>query len=83
MVVNFWLFHNGFSIGIGNTIADAGTMSYITKTIADRKADVTRIIDDATHDRLKAAPGMTIRESFKSLVERQLNLACDTSGQCV
>ena len=42
---------------------------------------MTQFIDDATHDRLKAAPGMTIRESFESLVERQLNLARDTSSQ--
>ncbi|KAF8170369.1 hypothetical protein BJ912DRAFT_1148858 [Pholiota molesta] len=68
-------------IGIGDTIADSATMSYITQTIADRKANVSQIIEDATHDRLKAAPGMTIRESFESLVERQLNLARDTSGQ--
>ena len=81
MIVNFWLFHNGFSIGIGDTIADHNTMSYITQNIAERKANVTQFIDDATHDRLKAAPGMTIRESFESLVERQLNLARDTSGQ--
>ncbi|KAK0506634.1 DNA-directed RNA polymerase II, subunit 1 [Armillaria luteobubalina] len=81
MVVNFWLFHNGFSIGIGDTIADMKTMSYITQTIADRKARVSEIIEDATHDRLKPSPGMTIRESFESMVERELNLARDTSGQ--
>ncbi|KAF9544636.1 beta and beta-prime subunits of DNA dependent RNA-polymerase, partial [Agrocybe pediades] len=80
-VVNYWLFHNGFSIGIGDTIADSATMAYITQNIAERKANVANIIEDATHDRLKAAPGMTIRESFESLVERQLNLARDTSGQ--
>ncbi|KAJ7924363.1 hypothetical protein B0H13DRAFT_1978078 [Mycena leptocephala] len=81
MVVNFWLFHNGFSIGIGDTIADHGTMSYITQKIAECKQNVVGIIEDATHDRLKAAPGMTIRESFEKLVERQLNLARDDSGQ--
>ncbi|KAF9261934.1 beta and beta-prime subunits of DNA dependent RNA-polymerase [Marasmius fiardii PR-910] len=81
MVVNFWLFHNGFSIGIGDTIADTKTMSYITQTIAESKTNVAKIIDDAYHDRLKASPGMTIRESFESLVERQLNLARDTSGR--
>lgn len=81
MVVNYWLFHNGFSIGIGDTIADPKTMKFITQTIADSKANVAQVIDDAYHDRLKAAPGMTIRESFESLVERQLNLARDTSGQ--
>jgi DNA-directed RNA polymerase II subunit RPB1 len=63
MIVNFWLFHklNGFSIDM---IADHNTMSYITQTIAERKANVTQFIDDATHDHLKAAPGTTIGESF-------------------
>ncbi|KAJ7451085.1 DNA-directed RNA polymerase II, subunit 1 [Mycena latifolia] len=81
MVVNFWLFHNGFSIGIGDTIADHGTMSVITQKIANCKLKVVQHIDDATHDRLKALPGMTIRESFESLVERELNVARDESGQ--
>ncbi|KAJ6451309.1 DNA-directed RNA polymerase II, subunit 1 [Mycena sanguinolenta] len=80
-VVNFWLFHNGFSVGIGDTIADSATMAVITKKIADCKETVVRIIDDATHDRLKAAPGMTIRESFEKMVERELNVARDDSGQ--
>ena len=61
-------------------IADHNTLSYITPNIAERKANMTQFIDDATHDRLKAAR-MTIHESFESLVERQLNLAHDTSGQ--
>ncbi|KAG6916931.1 DNA-directed RNA polymerase II subunit rpb1 [Tephrocybe rancida] len=81
MVVNYWLFHNGFSIGIGDTIADPKTMDYITKRIQQSKTEVAEIIDNAYHDRLKAAPGMTIRESFESLVERSLNLARDHSGQ--
>ncbi|KAF7333371.1 DNA-directed RNA polymerase subunit [Mycena venus] len=80
MVVNFWLFHNGFSIGIGDTITDHRTMSYITKNIANYKANVVEIIDDATHDRLKAAPGMTIRESFEKMVERMLDVARGNSG---
>jgi DNA-directed RNA polymerase II subunit RPB1 len=73
--------YNGFSIGIGDTIADKKTMAFITRQIAERKSNVSRIIEDAHHDRLKAAPGMTIRESFESRVERELNLARDHSGQ--
>ncbi|KAI0344206.1 beta and beta-prime subunits of DNA dependent RNA-polymerase [Trametopsis cervina] len=80
-VVNYWLFHNGFSIGIGDTIADKKTMSHITEQIAVRKQNVTQIIDDAAHDRLRPQPGMTIRESFESKVERELNLARDQNGQ--
>lgn len=58
-------------------------MDYITKTIAECKANITQIMDDATQDRLKAESGMTILGSFESLVECQLNLAHDTSGQYV
>ncbi|KAF9522016.1 hypothetical protein CPB83DRAFT_900019 [Crepidotus variabilis] len=54
-------------------------MSFITQTIAARKGDVAKIIDDATYNRLKASPGMTIRESFESKIERELNLARDKS----
>jgi len=80
MVVNFWLFHNGFSIGISNTIAGPKVMSYITQRINEKKQLVAEIIKDAFHDQLKALPGMTIRGSFESKVERELNRARDDSG---
>ncbi|PAV21644.1 beta and beta-prime subunits of DNA dependent RNA-polymerase [Pyrrhoderma noxium] len=80
-IVNYWLFHNGFSIGIGDTVADKKTMAYISEQIKMRKDNVSKVIEDAQNDRLKAAPGMTIRESFESRVERELNLARDHSGQ--
>ena len=69
-VVNYWLFHNGFSIGIGDTVADKKTMEYITEQIKMRKANVAVAIEKAHNDGLKAAPSMTIRESFESQVER-------------
>jgi DNA-directed RNA polymerase II subunit RPB1 len=53
-VVNFWPLHHDFNIGIGDTIADRGTMAFITQTIAERKANVMQIIEDASHDRLKS-----------------------------
>ncbi|KAG1782300.1 hypothetical protein EV702DRAFT_1041172 [Suillus placidus] len=74
MVVNFWLFHNGFSIGIGHGL-------HSTKRISEKKQLVAEIIEEAYHDWLKALPGMTIRESFESKVEHELNCAHDDSGQ--
>ncbi|KAH9907090.1 uncharacterized protein B0H18DRAFT_1193799, partial [Fomitopsis serialis] len=68
-------------IGIGDTIADRNTMEHIKEQISIRKQSVVQAIEDATHDRLKAAPGMTVRESFESRVERELNLARDQNGQ--
>lgn len=32
-VVNYWLFHNGFGIGIGDTTVADKTMAYITEQI--------------------------------------------------
>jgi DNA-directed RNA polymerase II subunit RPB1 len=37
-VVNYWLLHQGFSVGVGDTIADEETLAKITQTI--RKAKV-------------------------------------------
>jgi len=56
-------------------------MEHIKEQITIRKQNVVQTIENATHDRLKAAPGMTIRESFESQVERELNLARDQNGQ--
>lgn len=80
-VVNYWLLHNGFSIGIGDTIADPNTNVHITKFIADAKAEVSRVIGLAQMDQLEALPGMTIRESFESKVNTALNTARDSAGK--
>lgn len=79
-VVNYWLLQNGFSIGIGDTIADVETMSTILKTIEDAKTRVKAIILDAQRNELQCQPGLTIRESFESKVNQELNRARDVSG---
>ncbi|SGZ56963.1 CIC11C00000000390 [Sungouiella intermedia] len=80
-VVNYWLLHNGFSIGIGDTIADKETMKNVTTTIQEAKQKVQEIIMDAQLNRLEPEPGMTLRESFEHNVSRVLNQARDTAGR--
>ena len=80
-VINYWLLQNGFSIGIGDTIADRQTMDTINDTIAHAKLQVNRIIQRAQTHALECLPGMTIRESFESLVNRELNRARDNAGK--
>ncbi|KZT42808.1 beta and beta-prime subunits of DNA dependent RNA-polymerase [Sistotremastrum suecicum HHB10207 ss-3] len=80
-VVNYWLFHNGFSIGIGDTIADRATMETITTKISAAKSQVNTLIEDAYQDKIAQDPGMTIRESFEKKVERVLNLVRDDTGR--
>ncbi|GAK66175.1 beta and beta-prime subunits of DNA dependent RNA-polymerase [Moesziomyces antarcticus] len=79
-VVNFWLLHNGFSIGIGDTVADKATTDSINQTISDAKAAVMDYIEYARHDWLKVEAGMTLRESFEANVNRVLNQARDDVG---
>lgn len=80
-VVNYWLFHNGFSIGIGDTIADKGTMAVITERVARAKNKVAELIRTGHLDGLKPKPGMSIRESFESEVNQELNRCRDDAGR--
>ncbi|ODQ55873.1 Rna polymerase II [Saitoella complicata NRRL Y-17804] len=80
-VTNYWFLHNGFSIGIGDTIADPKTMQSINETIAAAKDRVTAIINDAHLNRLKPDAGMTLRITFESKVSKELNEARDTVGK--
>ena len=80
-VVNFWLLHNGFSTGIGDTIADGPTMREITETIAEAKKKVLDVTKEAQANLLTAKHGMTLRESFEDNVVRFLNEARDKAGR--
>ncbi|KAJ1973389.1 DNA-directed RNA polymerase II core subunit rpo21, partial [Dimargaris verticillata] len=81
LVVNYWFLHNGFSIGIGDTIADPRTAEHITQTINHAKQRVSEIIMTAQKDQLECLAGMTIRESFESKVNVELNTARDNAGK--
>ncbi|PLW18081.1 hypothetical protein PCANC_01801 [Puccinia coronata f. sp. avenae] len=81
MVVNYWLLHHGFSIGIGDTVPDKATMEAITNFISEAKREVSETIALAQEDKLQPEPGMTIRESFEAKVNRALNTARDNAGR--
>ncbi|ROT39993.1 RNA polymerase Rpb1 [Sodiomyces alkalinus F11] len=79
-VVNYWLLHNGFSIGIGDTIPDTDTIEKVQAHIDEQKAEVARLTHMATNNELEPSPGMNIRETFESKVSRALNTARDKAG---
>ena len=79
-VVNYWLLHNGFSIGIGDTIPDKETIQLIETAINNRKAEVTELTRQATENELEPLPGMNVRETFESKVSKALNTARDDAG---
>ncbi|MQM18247.1 hypothetical protein Taro_051232 [Colocasia esculenta] len=79
-LVNYWLLQNGFSIGIGDAIADARTMEGINETISRAKNDVKDLIRRAQEKQLEAEPGRTMMESFENKVNQVLNRARDDAG---
>ncbi|KAF2401841.1 putative DNA-dependent RNA polymerase II largest subunit [Trichodelitschia bisporula] len=79
-IVNHWLLHNGFSIGIGDTIPDAKTTQDIHDAIREQKDEVEKILMLATANKLEPLPGMNIRETFESKVSKALNSARDNAG---
>ena len=79
-VVNYWLLHNGHSIGIGDTIPDAETIAKVQGVIDKEKEDVRRLTQEATNNELEALPGMSVRETFENKVSKALNTARDNAG---
>jgi DNA-directed RNA polymerase II subunit RPB1 len=79
-LVTYWLLHNGFSIGIGDTVPDQRTIGEISKAITDQKTEVEKITKLATSNQLEALPGMNIRETFESKVSKALNDAREIAG---
>lgn len=69
-LVNYWLLQNGFSIGIGDTIADAATMETINETISKAKNEVKDLIRKAQASELEPEPGRTMMESFENKVNQ-------------
>ena len=79
-VVNHWLLHNGFSIGIGDTIPDRATIQQIEEAVTKQKEEVAEITRSATENELEPLPGMNVRETFESKVSKALNKARDDAG---
>jgi DNA-directed RNA polymerase II subunit RPB1 len=79
-VINYWLLHNGFSIGIGDTVPDKSTIEKIQDAIAKQKEEVAVLTAKATANLLESLPGMNVRETFESLVSKSLNTARDRAG---
>lgn len=80
-VVNYWLLQNGFSIGIGDTVADKATMNTINGILKQAKDNVADTIQKAQRNQLEPQPGMTIRETFESTVNKLLNKAREDAGK--
>ena len=74
-LVNHWLLHRGFSVGIGDSVATFDTMKRIGDTIRVAKAKVKRTVQEAQAGHLTKQPGLSMVKTFESLANVILNKA--------
>ncbi|KAJ3031117.1 DNA-directed RNA polymerase II subunit rpb1 [Rhizophlyctis rosea] len=80
-IVNYWLLHNGFSIGIGDTVASDELMDQVNGHLKGGKDSVADLIKKAESEGLEAQPGMTIKETFESMVAAALTKSREGAGK--
>ena len=79
-IVAYWLLHNGFSVGIGDTIPDAVMAEKIEDAIQKEKREIDDLVVKVQTNELEALPGMTIRETFESKAKMFLDNARNNGG---
>ncbi|KAI6894964.1 RNA polymerase II largest subunit, partial [Hortaea werneckii] len=79
-IVCYWLLHNGFSVGIGDTVPDAKMAEEIETAVQKEKAQLQGLVHTVENNELETLPGMTIRETFESKAKSFLDNARNNAG---
>jgi DNA-directed RNA polymerase II subunit RPB1 len=79
-IVSYWFLHNGFSIGVGDTIPDVKTANLILQKINEAKENVKEFIHQAATDQMECNPGQTLRQTFESKAQAALNKGREAGG---
>ncbi|EFC41982.1 RNA polymerase II largest subunit [Naegleria gruberi] len=82
-VLNYWLLQHGFSVGIGDTIADGETVKKIEEIINNAEREVKKIVKQAHNGLVTAEPGRTVEQSFERSINSTLNAAREDAGMHV
>ncbi len=82
VIINHWLLHTGFSVGVSDIVASADTIKAIGAAIDAAKKDVQMFVEQWQKGTLKPMPGCTMRQVFEMQVNGRLNNALsDGSNQ--
>ena len=74
-VVNYWLLHRGFSIGIGDTEAPAATMRGVADVIRQAKEKLTDLVLQSRSGQLPRQPGQSVTQSLELFINECLGSA--------
>mmetsp|Transcript_13610 Transcript_13610/g.31700 ORF Transcript_13610/g.31700 Transcript_13610/m.31700 type:complete len:998 (-) Transcript_13610:10-3003(-) len=79
-IVNSWLLFEGFSVGIGDTIADKKTMNNIIKTIKSAKIEARQVTLLNINKSEENFLGKILKDDFENHINKILNSARDKAG---
>ena len=80
-VVNNWLVHHGFTVGVHDIMAGPATTATISRALSKYKRKVQRIVQQTQRGQLPTLPGKGMQESFEAEVNRALREALERAGQ--
>ena len=79
-IVCYWLLHEGFSVGIGDTVPDAKMAVDIENAVQKQKSSLEALVAEVQNNELETLPGMTTRETFESKAKSFLDNARNNAG---
>lgn len=79
-LVNHWLVERGYTIGVGDTIADSDTMRRISDILETATKEVNELIENLHSGILEVKSGMNLVETFEHEVNVLLNRAVGKAG---
>eukprot|EP00514_Thraustochytrium_sp_LLF1b_P002088 CAMPEP_0184516942 /NCGR_PEP_ID=MMETSP0198_2-20121128/5298_1 /TAXON_ID=1112570 /ORGANISM="Thraustochytrium sp., Strain LLF1b" /LENGTH=1771 /DNA_ID=CAMNT_0026907297 /DNA_START=225 /DNA_END=5540 /DNA_ORIENTATION=- len=79
-ISNHFILHFGFTVGIGDTIADHVTLEKVQGILDGAKVKVSQLVKEGQRGTLKVQPGRTMQESFEDHVNICLNGAREEAG---
>lgn len=77
LIVNYWLIHNGASIGLSDMIVNDYTNIQIKEIINKANESVISLVNNLKENKLQGLPGMTIEQVFESMALNKLNVQND------
>ncbi|KAK5113959.1 hypothetical protein LTR62_003082 [Meristemomyces frigidus] len=79
-IVCYWLLHNGFSVGIGDTVPGPEMAAAIEQAVEKEKASLAELVTAVENNVMETLPGMTTRETFESKAKAFLDNARNSAG---
>jgi len=78
---NHFILHQGFTVGVGDTVADDATLAKVRDTLENAKKNVADLVKQGQRGQLQVQPGRTMQQSFEDHVNIALNQARDDAGK--